>query len=867
MRRFFQRVLNFLRPHRGEGDLSREVASHLALLEDEYRRRGMAPERARQAARRSFGSVAQAKDLHREARSFVWLDDARMDFRQALRGCTKSPGFTAVAVLTLAAGIATNTAIFSVVNAVMIRPLPYSAPERLVRIWESNEEIGRPSSSVSYPNFLDWRATARAFEAMAAIEGDSFTMGTSEGAEIVRGANVTPHFLDVLGIAPAFGRNFLAEEERSGAGTRVAIITDAFWNRRFGSDRSVLGRRIRLDGDEYTIVGVLPPAFRWGDVEMIATPLDADPAAARGNHILTVIGRLRDGATIERAQDELATVARGLSEQFPESNRGWSVRLASFHDWLIPNEIRHALVILLGAVGVVLLIACANVTNLLLARAVVRQKELSIRAALGAARGRIVRQLFTESLLLSLLAAVTGLLGAAAVMRLLMRYGPANLPRLEEVSFDLNVTLFALAASLGTAFLFGTIPAIFVAHQPAALALQDVARGSTGGRGRQRLRATLTVVEVALSVTLLIGAGLLLRSFWNLQRVSPGFSPESVMVARVATQAGSNRRLFYERLLSEIRTLPGMVGAAATSGIPLWGGNTVTEFLVPGSVDAPRGEASANWRLVSPGYFNTMGIPLRGRDYAWNDAAPRTSIIISEAMARTHWPNQDPIGKTIVLRSLGNRARTVIGVAGDVRHLSLEADERSMVYYSVAETVFGEMRIVWRSNGDPAIHAGSVREVIRRVDQTAALYDVRPLDDVVSDYFAARRFNMYLLGVFATVAVLLAAVGLFGVMGYLVSQRTREIGVRVALGADRRSIFGLILGHGLALTAAGIVVGLGGALWLTRVMRSLLFSVSSSDPMTFAAVPVLLLLVALGACYLPARRAARVDPLVALRYE
>ena len=663
---------------------------------------------------------------------------------------------------------------------------------------------------------------------------------------------------------PALGRNFLPEEERQGGDTRAVLLTEGFWARRFGSDPSVLRRRIRLDGAEYTIVGVLPKGFRWNDAEILATPLDADPVGSRGNHILLVIGRLKANVSIERAHSELASVASALARDYPASNRGWSVRVLSFYDWLIPDEIRNALTVLMGAVVVVLLIACVNVANLLLARISVRQKELSIRVALGAARGRIVRQLMTESLVVSLLAALIGLLGAASIRRLLVRFGPAGLPRLDEVTIDLNVFLFTLGASVATTLLFGIIPAIGMTRRPASAVLQDVARGSSRGRDSQRLRAVLTVAEVAFSVALLIGAGLLLRSFWQLQQVEPGFNSAAVTVARVAIEPGRDRRVFYERLLSEIQTLPGVVGAAASTGVPLGGGNTVTEFEVPGMQSA----GTANWRAISPGYFAALGIPFRGLDYSWSDRPGLLwPIIISQSMARTHWPNQDPIGKTLTLGSVGNHTRIVVGVAGDVRHNALDGDDRPMVYYSTNEMIFGDMRLLWRSAGDPGALTAAVRESIRHVDPSAAMYDVRALDDVVSDYFVPRKFNMYLLGMFATVALILTGLGLFGVTAYLVSQRTREIGVRVALGANRQDIFALVLRRGLALSVIGVAIGLAGASWLTRVMQSLLFSVSVTDPATFVAVPLVLMLVSFVACYLPARRAARVDPLVALRYE
>ncbi|MGH9174785.1 MAG: FtsX-like permease family protein, partial [Vicinamibacterales bacterium] len=467
-----------------------------------------------------------------------------------------------------------------------------------------------------------------------------------------------------------------------------------------------------------------------------------------------------------------------------------------------------------------------------------------------------------------------GLAVGVASTKLLVRYGPTSVPRLDEASFDFTMVLFALAVAVTTAFVFGLVPAIQVSRQRPAASLQDAARGSSGGVGRQRFRATLTVVEVALSVSLLIGAGLLLRSFWRLQQVDPGFNVKPLMMTRVALPEAAYpdnqaKGAFSDRLLAEIRVLPGIIAAATSSGIPLSGDNTSTEVQLPGAEARGGGQLSADWRLVSPGYFETMGIPLRGSDFSVHDPerAAHTTII-SEAMARAYWPNRDPIGQTVVLSSFGNRARTIIGVAGYVRNLGLDTEPRSTVYYSTLTfSGWNPIDVVWRSAVDPASHVAAVRDIVGRLDPTVPLYNIRSLDDMVSESFAPRRFNMYLLGVFADVALLLAAIGLFGVMAYLVAQRTREIGVRLALGADHRDIFRLILGRGIVLAVTGAAIGVGGAFWLTRVMQSLLFSVSTTDPGTFLAVPIILVLVAILACYVPARRAMKVDPVTALRAE
>jgi putative ABC transport system permease protein len=870
----------FFRRGRAEQELNREVASHLALIEDDMRRRGMTPEEARFAARRRFGGVEHTKDLHRDARSFVWLEQLRQDVQYAFRTLARNPGFALVAVSTLALGIGASTAMFSVVNAVILRPLPYRDADRLVRVSESNPGVGRLTASVSQPNFLDWRARATAFGALAATQGTTLTLTSGQSAEmVIRGESVTAEFLPVLGVSPALGRNFLPDENRPGGDARVVILGDGFWKRAFASDPSILGRQIGLGGAPYTVVGVLSPSFRWQTETVdVLVPLHPDPAASRGDRQLNVIGRLAEGMTLARVQDELASVAADLARQYPDADGGWSVRTLAFYDWLIPASVRNSLAILLAAITLVLLIACANVANLLLARAAARQKELSIRIALGAARSRIVRQLLTESLLLALMAGAVGVAGGAATIRLLVAYGPATVPRLAETSFDLRVLLFALVVSVATAIVFGMAPALLASRQAPAATIQQAAAGATS-TGRQRLRSVMTVVEVALSVVLLIGAGLLLRSVWRLQQVDPGFNPSPLMTVRVGLPSSTYpdnqaRAAFYERLLADIRALPGIAAAAASSGLPLAGCcNTSTEFQVPGAETGPGGQSSAGWRLVSPGYFAAMGIPLRGRELTWRDRGnPQLTIVISEAMARQYWPNQDPIGQTVTLDTFsasgGNRPRTIIGVAGDVRHTGLDEEPRSLVYYSTVERgAFGGMGIVWRSSVDPASHVGAVSELVRRIDPMVPLFGVQSLDDLMANSFAPRKFDMYLFGAFAGVALLLAAVGLFGLTSYNVSQRIREIGLRRALGAKPRDILRLILGRGIALAVAGAVIGVCAALGLTRLMQSLLFSISTTDPGTFVAVPTLLVFVALLACYIPARRATKVDPIVALRCE
>jgi putative ABC transport system permease protein len=636
---------------------------------------------------------------------------------------------------------------------------------------------------------------------------------------------------------------------------------------------------VLVNDTPHTIIGVLPARFdRAGlrasgfDETELLRPRVPDPNRSRGDHQLSVIGLLKPHLTLGEARAELTTIAARLAAEYPKDNEGWTVRLVTFSDWLLPQQVRQSLVVLQGAVLLVLLIACMNVANLLLARGAARQKELAIRVAMGASRTRIVWQGLVESCVLALISAAAGVALAAITIRVLSVYAATVVPRVEEASIDWAVLSFALACALASAAAFGLLPSLHAVRDEGQ-ALHDTSRGTTGGIGRQRIRATLTVAEVSLSVALLIGAGLLLRSFVMLQRVDAGFDVASVMTGRVmlasATEfdAPEQRREFWRRLTAEVAALPGITGVSTGSGIPLTTGNTSTEIAVTGAPELPGVQPSADWRVVTPGYFATMGIPLRGRDFTEADGPDAPAVIIvSEALARLYWPNEDPIGKTIVPRSLGNLPRTVIGVAGDLRSFGLDGDIRPMVYYSGMEApVFGQMYLVWRSAGDPQSHIGAIRDAIRRIGAQVAFYDVMPAMERLSNSFGSRRFNLYLLGLFAIVAWVLAAIGLFGVMAYLVSQRTREIGVRLALGGTRAEMFRLIVGRGVALAAAGAILGAVGAAWLTRLMEDLLFSVSRTDPVTFAAVPIAVVAVAALACYVPARRAMQVDPVIALR--
>jgi putative ABC transport system permease protein len=872
--------------------IAEEVGQH---LDDRYTTlvaRGMRPEQAERAVLQELDdSDVLAREVQRlvpagdsEPATFggggrrSWIEALWQDIRYGARTLRRSPGFTAVAVMTLALGTGASTGLFTIVNAVVLRPLPFAEPDRLVRFWESNPEKGWPTFSASHPNFLDWRSQNRSFEHIAAIASASFTLTSSGDPEIVRARAVTNDFLPVLGASPVLGRNFTAEEDRPGGRTNVAILTYFSWQRRFAGRDNVLGTKITLDGQPYEIVGVMPESFSWSDGLELLVPLAPNPARSRGDHRLAVIGRLAPGVSLKQAQTEMSEIAARLASQFPESNRGWGIRLDSFHDWIVPKETRDSLNLLMGAVVLVLLIACGNVASLMLARAASRQKEVAVRVALGAERLRILRQLRVESMLVALIAGALGLAIAYASMKLLIAAGPATgLPRLDELSLDMVVFAFAMGVALVSGLVFGLVPAIQASRPQVVGNLQDAARGSAGVI-KQRLRSTLVVAEVALSVALLIGAGLLIRSFMRVADVQPGFAIERMVTMRVSLpgtkyRTGADAKAFYQRLLPAIAALPGVRAVATSSGVPLTAGSTASELRVPGFTPPPGVPVSADWRLVSPGYFAAMNIPLSGRDFDARDVPPPGGktlpvTIISESMARRYWPGQDPIGKTVVISSFGGE-HTIIGVAGDVRSFGLDAETRPMVYGSaMVYSGWNPMSLVVRSAlDDPQSHADAIRGAIRQIDPTVPIFDVAAFDNLLSTSLGPRRFNMYLLGCFAAIALTLASVGLFGILAYLVSQRSRDIGIRLALGAARADILRLVVGRGMGLALTGAALGVTLALSTAQMLTSLVFSISPRDPLTYVVVPMFLLAIALVACYLPARRAMRVDPLVALRSE
>jgi putative ABC transport system permease protein len=864
---------------RREREFAQELESHLAMHVDDNLRTGMSPEEARRVALLTLGGVTQARELHREQRGLPMLGVLFQDLRFGARILVKNPGFAVIAVVTLALGIGATTAIFSVVHAVLWRALPFPDPGRLVRFWESNPGRGWPEFAASAPNFADWRKQQSICEQLAAHEFHTFNFTGSGEPERVAAVNVTTNFFRVLGVLPAHGRDFLPEEEQSGRG-HVVILSDGLWQRRFGADPDLIGRQIQLSGESYTVVGVMPPRFQLTRGTELWVPLTLDPAAQpsranRSSHNLSVIGRLKPGVSLAQARASMDTIARRLEQQYPESNTGWGVRMATFYDWIVPEQIRRSMLVLFAAVGFVLLISCANVANLLLARASARQVEMAIRAAMGASRWRVTRQLLTESVLLSTLGGLVGLLLAFWWTDFIKASTVLNIPRLDETRLDLQVLGFTFLTASITGLIFGLAPA----WQASRLAHGETLKegGRSGGGKRQRFRSALVVAEVALALVLLVGAGLMIRSFTHLQNVPLGFAPDHVLTMQLALPTakygqGAPRVDFFNQLLQRLRAVPGVIDASAVTALPLAGGGTwVEEVTLEGRDAAPSGAPlPADVSAVAPNYFHTMGIPLlAGRDFTeqdrgafWLGEAPLT-LIVNDTFARRYWSSENPIGKRF--RPGDGPFGTVIGVVGDVRSLSLEREPRPAFYFSYGHFGLPALTIVARVSALPEAMTATLRAQVHALDPDLPVYNIRPMDQIVFNAAGQPRFYTLLLGLSSAVALSLAAIGIYGVMAYTVTQRTYEVGVRMALGARTRDMLQHVLGQGMKLVLMGAALGLAGAYLAARALEGMLFGVSPADPLTFAAVTAFLALVALAACWIPAWRAAKVDPLVALR--
>jgi len=809
------------------------------------------------------------------------------DLRYAIRMLHKNPGFTVIAVVALALGIGANTAIFSVVNAVLLRPLPFADSEQLVMVWERRPRQNRESGPVAPADFLDWQKQNQSFSAMAAYSGSAFNL-TGAGAEPdqLTGQFVTNEFFQVLGAKAALGRTLLPGVDLPG-GNRVAVLSHGLWQRRFSGDTSVIGRNITLDEESFTVVGVMPPEFQYpasetqlwtapkGTAPEAGLPGSPDPATVRSLHYLNVIARLKPGVTHAAAQAEMETIAGRLEQQYPDANTGHTARVVGLHEQLV-GDVRQALIVLLSAVGFVLLIACANVANLLLARGAGREREMSIRTALGAGRWRLVRQLLTESVLLAALGGVIGLLIALWGTDVLVAISPESFPRVQEINLDGRVIGFTLLVSISTGVIFGLAPALQVSRLDLNSSLKDGGRGSAEGFGRRRLRSALIVAEVALTMILLVGAGLMIRSFDRLMRVDPGFRADNLLTMELSLpqarygEGEPQTANFFREILGRIQTLPGVESVGATWILPLSGQGAGSGFDIEGRDPATISErTNSAFSVVSPDYFHTMSIPIvKGREFGDRDTANAPGVsLVNENFARRYFPNEDPLGKRIKRRGDENQWTTIVGVVGDVRQINLAAEPRSEMYFSYLQTPFPFMNVVVRTAADPATLATAVRKEVWAVNPNQPVANVSTVNELLATSTARTRFNTLLLSLFAMIALTLASVGIFGVMSYTVTQRTREIGVRMALGAQSSDVLRLIIRQGMILAAVGIVIGLAAALVITRVMTIVLYSISATDPATFVGIALLLAGVALIACYIPAKRATKVDPMVALRNE
>ena len=804
------------------------------------------------------------------------MDQLRQDLQYALRRLFKNPGFTGIAALTLALGIGANSAIFSVINAVLFRPLPFPESDRLVgvyQVWKGRRNVMSPS------NFLDIRRQTQTLEDAGAIDSTEFTL-TGAGEPVrLQGSEVSASFFNVLRVRPLLGRTFAADENEPGK-DKVVVLGHALWQQRFGARGDVVGSSLVLDGHPRTIIGVMPPGFSYPAEQQLWIPIEYtdDTKKARGAWFLSAIARLKPGVSAEQSASEIATLGKALEKVYPRENTDVGFTTFPLHEAIV-GDLRPALLVLLGAVGFVLLIACANVANLLLARAVARETELAVRTALGAGRARLVRQLLTESLVLGAAGGAIGLLIAFWGSDLLVSLQPDGIPRLNEVAIDRQVVLFTMGISLLTGVIFGALPALQMTRGGLAASLKEGGRGNMAAAGSARLRGTLIVAEMALAVMLLAGAGLLIKSFGKLQAVDPGFRPEETLsfelsLPRTQYQEDVQIVSFFDRVSDRIEALPGVRAVGGVMGLPLSGLRFNISFSVKGRPEAAPGQMpSMEVRVATADYFRTLGVPLkRGRLFTDADTAHTTPVVIlSEAAAAKYFANEDPLGKQIEMgwsREDEKRAGgEVIGVVGDVKELGLDEEFPAEIYLPMRQWPVGRMTFVARTAVPPMSLADEVKQAVQELDANLPVNEIRSVEAVVAESIAQPRFYMLLLGVFAAVALILAAIGIFGVMSYMVSQRTREIGIRMALGAQGGSVVSMVVRQAMLLAGAGLIVGLVAALALSRTLTTLLFDMSPTDPVTFATVIGVLAAVAFLASYLPARRAASVDPIEALRAE
>jgi putative ABC transport system permease protein len=896
VRAWFVRLGELVFRQRRDFELAAEMESHLQMHIEDGIRAGLPPVEARRQAIIALGGVEQTQENYRDRRGFPALEAVIQDVRFGLRLLRKNPGFTAVAVLTLALGIGANTAIFSVINGVLLKPLPFDQPDRLVRIYHTPPQAsfpGMPTFSVSAANFLDWRAQSQAFEAMAAIGFARFTLTGKARPEAIPTALVNSAFFPILRARPFLGRAFLEDEDEPGRDHKL-VLSYSFWRGHLGGDREIVGKSIELNGEPFTVVGVMGPGFDFPVFAGLNEPVQMwkplgwtdRQRAVRDSHSYVVVARLNNGVTLKHAQAELDSISSRLAQQYPKDDKGWGAVAIPLTEDLV-GKVRPSLLILLGAVAFVLLIACANVANLLLARMLSRRKEIAIRAALGAGQGRLFQQALIETLLLAFGGGLLGLTFAHYGVELIVNFLGQRLPRFSEIGLDGWVLAFTLGASLVTGLAAGLLPSLHLAKGESNQALKEspgqVAADAVGSRTRN----VLVVSEVALSLMLLIGAGLLIRSLWILRNTNPGFDPHHVLTMGISIPSSkfadpAEAKRFFQRILERVRTVPGVENAGMNDDLPLGGGGSTEPILAEGWPVVPMSDLpEVDVRIITPGYLSAMRIPrLSGRDFDDSDAQGHAgAVLISQSMAKQFWPNENAIGKHVTLYFYPQLTRVVVGIVADVKEDGLNQKRPpASLYFPLAQfTVpddqewrsfisFG-VALALRTAQDPLSLATAVSAAVHEIDPEVALLNIRTMDDRVSASLSPQRFTMLLLSAFAGLALLLATVGMFTVISYSVSRRTHEIGIRISLGATRGDVLRLVLRQGMMLAAVGLVIGIIGALALSRLMASVVYGVTTSDPLTFVAVSLLLVCVALLACYIPARRAMRVDPAVALRHE
>jgi predicted permease len=872
LRIFLSRLWNIGRSRQMDREIDDEITSHLAEATEEYVQQGLSPEDARWAAHRSFGGVTQTKEVHRQVRSFMWLEDLARDLRHSVRTLRKSPAFTTAAAATLALAIGANTMMFSVLNAVLLRPLPYRAPDQLAMLWTEDPTQNLRERRSALWDVEQWRSQSERFADMATFDSVGTLLTTPDGVEQIVGASISANLLPLLGVQPILGRSFSTEEAEQRQ--PLVLISHRFWQARFGGSRDALGAMLVLNGLPFQIIGILPADLQVASLDADVWEPHSSRQSVRGVQTWFVIGRLRPGVTFDQAQAEMSAVARRLDDQLPAAEKNRSISVVPLNLYMVGPQSRLALRMLGGAVFCVFLIAAANVTSLSLARSVARAREMGVRAALGASAGRIVRQLLTEGVLLAAISGLIGTLLAFGGIRLIRAFGPGNLPRLNEISLDVRVLGWALALSVLAGVVVGLAPAIATLRRDLRPSGEETGRSVSSGAATRRIRRALVVAEFALAIVLLVGAGLLVRSWWYVNNIDPGFAPERVLMMELSAPPAFDgpvqRTSLYHRVLEEILSVPGVENAGIIGDLFI---SNSREQVV--TVERDDGTVSERLRFatdeVTAEFFKAIGTPLlRGRFFSIGDGpdAPRVAII-NDAMARRSWPGHDPVGRRLKLgpRDSDRPWYTVVGVVADMRRQGPERQAFPQMFVSLAQSPPPRsVDLLARTSSDDMLAmAGALRAAVRRVEKNAPIFAVATLDDQLGTYLTQRRFQTSLLIGFSIAALLMAAVGIYGLIQYSIATRTQEIGLRMAIGAQAGDIFGMIIGEGLTLSLTGLAIGLVGAWWLGRAGSSLLFGVSATDPLTTVTVSLLLTAVATAACYLPARRAMKVDPIVALR--